>query len=120
MVCTRREHTGRPSSCDMLTCIQVVFYMLTLNSDLILSLINFGNAYDDVYKSLFRLCVGNILLTIGGYIPGFGASFLLIDVWGRKPIQIMGFIILTILFWIMSMPIGSGVFRMIADTPLRF
>ncbi|KAG8215795.1 major facilitator superfamily domain-containing protein [Butyriboletus roseoflavus] len=82
--------------------LDVVFYMLTLNSDTILTLINFGNVYGDVYKSLFRLCVGNIILTVGGYIPGFWASFVLIDVWGRKPIQFMGFIILTILFWIMS------------------
>ena len=52
--------------------------------------------------SLFQLCVGNIILVLGGYIPGFAVCFLLIDVLGRKPIQLMGFIILTILFWIMG------------------
>ena len=66
-------------------------------------MINFGDMYGDVYKSLVHFCEGNIILTLAGYIPGFGASLLLIDVWGRKPIQLMGFVVLTILFWIMGM-----------------
>ncbi|KAG8215781.1 major facilitator superfamily domain-containing protein [Butyriboletus roseoflavus] len=82
--------------------LDVAFYILALNSNTILTLINFGDVYGDVYKSLVHLCEGNIILTLAGYIPGFGLSFLLIDVWGRKPIQIMGFIVLTILFWIMG------------------
>ena len=86
----------------MLTCVQIVFYMLTLNSDSILTWIDYG-VDSNVYSSLFRICQGNIILTIGGYIPGFLASFLLIDVWGRKPIQFMGFVVLTILFCVMSM-----------------
>ncbi|KAH0835630.1 major facilitator superfamily domain-containing protein [Lanmaoa asiatica] len=82
--------------------LDVAFYILTLNDDAILRAINFGRAYDDVYKSLYNVCIGNIILVVAGYIPGFGASFLLIDVWGRKPIQLMGFIILTVLFWAMG------------------
>ena len=73
--------------------------MLTLNSALILGS-TYGDVPNDAYKSLLNLCVGNIILTVAGYLPGFGASFLLIDIWGRKPIQLMGFIILSILFWI--------------------
>ena len=56
-----------------------------------------------ICQSLFHLCVGNIILVLGGYIPGFGAPFLLIDVRGRKPIQLTGFILLTILFWVTGM-----------------
>ena len=74
--------------------------MLTLNSALILGSTN-SDVPNDAYKSLVHLCVGNIILTVAGYLPGFGASFLLIDVWGRKPIQLMGFIVLSILFWSM-------------------
>ena len=73
--------------------------MLFLNSPLIHGS-TYGNVPSDAYKSLVRLCVGNITLTVAGYLPGFGASFLLIDVWGRKPIQLMGFTVLSILFWI--------------------
>jgi len=35
-------------------------------------------------------------------IPGYYATFFLIDVWGRKPIQLMGFAMLTIIFVIMG------------------
>lgn len=80
-----------------------------------LSLIKLGNVDNNVYSSLIHSCLGNIILVVAGYIPGFGASFLLIDVWGRKPIQLMGFIIVTILFWIMGMSIGSRVSRTTPD-----
>jgi PHS family inorganic phosphate transporter-like MFS transporter len=42
--------------------------------------------------------VGNLILSAGGLLPGYYAAFFLIDSWGRKPIQLMGFIVLTILF----------------------
>jgi len=82
--------------------LDIAFYILTLDSTPILTAINFGGVTNSPYQSLRNLCVGNIILTVAGYIPGFGASFLFIDVWGRKPIQLMGFVILTILFWIMG------------------
>ena len=37
-----------------------------------------------------------IILSVAGLIPGYWVSFLFIDSWGRKPIQLMGFIMLTI------------------------
>lgn len=89
--------------------------MLTLNSDSVLKLVYPRILTGTAYESLVDICKGNIILTIGGFIPGFAASFLLIDVWGRKPIQLMGFIILTILFWIMGMSIRSRVSRMTLD-----
>ena len=39
---------------------------------------------------------------MGGLIPGYLFSFLLIDSWGRKPIQLMGFSMLTVIFIIMG------------------
>jgi PHS family inorganic phosphate transporter-like MFS transporter len=43
-----------------------------------------------------------LILSVAGLIPGYWVSFLFIDSWGRKPIQLMGFIMLTILFVIMG------------------
>lgn len=56
-----------------------------------------------VYDSIHNACVGNLILSAGGLIPGYWTSFLLIDSWGRKPIQLMGFTMLTILFVVMGM-----------------
>jgi len=51
---------------------------------------------------LINICVGNLILSAAGLIPGYYASFLLIDKWGRKPIQLMGFALLTIIFSILG------------------
>lgn len=93
----------------MLTCsLQIAFYGLGLNSSVILTAINFGNPTATkntslyVYQNLMNVSVGNLVLSLAGLIPGYWVAFLFIDSWGRKPIQLMGFIILTILFVIMG------------------
>ena len=55
-----------------------------------------------IYDNLKNICVGNLILSAAGLIPGYYATFLLIDSWGRKPIQLYGFAILTVLFVIMG------------------
>jgi PHS family inorganic phosphate transporter-like MFS transporter len=51
-----------------------------------------------VYESLHNICVGNLIFSAAGLLPGYYASFAVIDFWGRKPIQLMGFSVLTVLF----------------------
>jgi len=87
--------------------LDIAFYGLGLNSGIILQAIGFGgpfssNAVTAVYENLRAIAIGNLILSAAGLIPGYYASFLFIDVWGRKPIQLMGFIVLTILFIIMG------------------
>jgi len=86
--------------------VQIAFYGLGLNSSIVLKTIGFGTSPQTgslgVYQSLKNVSVGNIILAVGGLIPGYWATFLFIDSWGRKPIQLMGFFILTILFIIMG------------------
>jgi PHS family inorganic phosphate transporter-like MFS transporter len=86
--------------------LDIAFYGLGLNSSIVLTAIGFGTSPQKgslgVYQSLHNVSVGNIILAIAGLIPGYWVSFLLIDSWGRKPIQLMGFTILTVLFIIMG------------------
>jgi PHS family inorganic phosphate transporter-like MFS transporter len=85
--------------------LDIAFYGLSLNSSIILTAINFGSSAKGVpgiYKNLHNICVGNLILSIAGLIPGYYASMLLIDSWGRKPIQLMGFAVLTVLFAVMG------------------
>ena len=86
--------------------LQIAFYGLGLNSSIILSTIGFGTPVESgslkVYRTLWNICVGNLILSVAGLIPGYWVSFIFIDSWGRKPIQLMGFIILTALFIIMG------------------
>ncbi|KAH8980882.1 phosphate permease [Lactarius akahatsu] len=86
--------------------LDIAFYGLGLNSSIVLTAIGFGTSPQGgslgVYQSLHNVSVGNIILAVGGLIPGYWASFLLIDSWGRKPIQLMGFTVLTALFIVMG------------------
>jgi len=95
--------------------LDVAFYGVGLNQATILQAINYapsttGNMYDYFY----RLAGGNLISVCAGAIPGYWVSVALMDIVGRKPIQIMGFVILTILFCIMGFgyrAIGSnGIF----------
>jgi PHS family inorganic phosphate transporter-like MFS transporter len=56
---------------------------------------------------LYNTGVGNIVLSVAGLIPGYWFSVATIDTVGRKPIQLMGFTMLTILFSI----IGFGYYH---------
>ncbi|OJA11143.1 hypothetical protein AZE42_02381, partial [Rhizopogon vesiculosus] len=88
--------------------LDIAFYGLGLNSSIILTAINFGNPSGlkssslYVYQNLYNISVGNLILSLAGLIPGYWASFLVIDSWGRKPLQLMGFAVLTVLFAIMG------------------
>ncbi|WVQ71037.1 phosphate:H+ symporter [Cryptococcus sp. DSM 104548] len=84
--------------------LDVAFYGLGLNSGTILTTIGFGSStslptkQENIYQTLYNVAVGNIILAVGGLLPGYYFTFFSIDKWGRKPIQLMGFILLTIIF----------------------
>lgn len=86
--------------------LDIAFYGLGLNSGIVLQAIGFGTppqkGVEGVYQNLKNICIGNLILSAGGLIPGYWFTFVFIDKWGRKPIQLMGFIALTILFVIMG------------------
>ncbi|GAA5828845.1 hypothetical protein JCM11251_005894 [Rhodosporidiobolus azoricus] len=81
--------------------LDVAFYGLGLNSSIILSAIGYGSVAHGTpqeirYFTLWNSAIGNIILICAGFIPGFWAAFLLIDRIGRKPLQLIGFVGLTI------------------------
>jgi len=88
--------------------LDIAFYGLGLNSATILTTIGFGSSSGskvkqfNIQRTLHNVAVGNLVLAVGGLIPGYYASFFLIDSWGRKPIQLMGFSLLTIIFCAMG------------------
>jgi len=89
--------------------LDVAFYGLSLNSSIILSAINFGGISAakittgaQIYNNLRQIAIGNIIISIGGLIPGYYATMLFIDSWGRKPIQLMGFSVCIAIFCAMG------------------
>ncbi|KKK25333.1 hypothetical protein AOCH_006910 [Aspergillus ochraceoroseus] len=81
--------------------LDVAFYGLGLNNSIILSAIGWSGG-STVYEYFYRNAVGNLILICAGAIPGYWTTVGLVDILGRKPIQIGGFIILTITFLIIG------------------
>ncbi|KAI0035398.1 phosphate permease [Vararia minispora EC-137] len=86
--------------------IDIAFYGLGFNSSSIIQTVIFpgspqAQTGQERYSTLRTVAIGNIILAFGGLIPGYWFSFFTIDTWGRKPIQFIGFAMLTILFLIM-------------------
>ncbi|KAF2768553.1 MFS transporter [Teratosphaeria nubilosa] len=77
--------------------LDVAFYGVSLNNSTILSAIGYSGG-SNVYEMFYRTAVGNIILVCAGAIPGYWFTVAFVDIVGRKPIQLAGFIILTILF----------------------
>ncbi|ORY81879.1 major facilitator superfamily domain-containing protein [Protomyces lactucae-debilis] len=83
--------------------LDVAFYGLGLNTSIVLNAIGYSAPKNKfVYDTLYNQGVGNIILSCAGLIPGYWLSVLTIDRFGRKTIQLMGFIILTALFIILG------------------
>ncbi|KAG8885763.1 Inorganic phosphate transporter pho84 [Tulasnella sp. 332] len=91
--------------------LDFAFYGLGLNPAIILTAIGFGassnHSNQGIYNSIFNMAVGNIILSLAGLIPGYWLSFLFIDRIGRKPIQLMGFGFLGVIFLIMGFGYNS-------------
>lgn len=81
--------------------LDVAFYGLGLNSATILQTIGFASS-KNIYKKLYNSAAGNLILICAGSIPGYWASVATMDTVGRKPIQLFGFAILTVLFCIIG------------------
>ncbi|EAW20550.1 MFS transporter [Aspergillus fischeri NRRL 181] len=77
--------------------LDVAFYGLGLNNSIILSAIGWSGG-KNVYEVFYKNAVGNLILICAGAIPGYWMTVATVDTIGRKPIQLLGFIILTIVF----------------------
>jgi PHS family inorganic phosphate transporter-like MFS transporter len=52
--------------------------------------------------NLWANTVGQIIITCLGFVPGYYFTVFFIEKWGRRPIQIMGFSVTTVLFAILA------------------
>ncbi|KLU93038.1 hypothetical protein MAPG_11979 [Magnaporthiopsis poae ATCC 64411] len=81
--------------------LDLAFYGLGLNNSIVLHSIGYSRG-PTLYDMLYNNAVGLIILACAGSLPGYWTSVLTIDTLGRKPIQIMGFVVLTILFCVLG------------------
>jgi MFS transporter, PHS family, inorganic phosphate transporter len=87
--------------------VDLVFYSLGLNYNIMLAAIGYGSTKDTVYHGLFNTAVGNLIIVCAGSLPGYCLSVIFIDTTGRRLMQICGFAILTLLFCIIGFAYNS-------------
>jgi PHS family inorganic phosphate transporter-like MFS transporter len=83
--------------------LDVAFYGINLNSGIILDAIGYsGSLSKDPWDALFKNSMGNLIIALMGTVPGYWVTVALIEFLGRKKIQIIGFVFLTILYIILA------------------
>lgn len=79
--------------------LDVAYYGLSLNNATILGAIGYSTTnVATTYEYLYKTAVGNLIIVLAGAVPGYWVTVATVDTIGRKPIQLAGFFILTILF----------------------
>jgi PHS family inorganic phosphate transporter-like MFS transporter len=84
-------------TCGCWFLLDISFYGINLNQNVVLQQIGFDGSTGTPWERLFRISTGGIIITALGFVPGYYATVLTIEILGRKFIQIMGFL-LTALF----------------------
>ncbi|KAI9209540.1 major facilitator superfamily domain-containing protein [Polychytrium aggregatum] len=83
--------------------LDVAWYGLSLNASTILTLINWNGSNSlPPYDNYWQKTVGQVIIACMGTVPGYWVCVALIDRIGRKPIQYLGFAIITICLLILA------------------
>ncbi|KDN52241.1 putative PHO84-inorganic phosphate permease [Tilletiaria anomala UBC 951] len=76
--------------------VDITFYGINLNTSTILSAIGFTNGAatpEGQWSKLMRTATGNLIITVAGFLPGYFFTMATIERIGRKPIQLVGFLL---------------------------
>jgi PHS family inorganic phosphate transporter-like MFS transporter len=102
--------------------VDVAFYGINLNQSVILGDIGYATGKTP-YEYLLKNAEGNLIIAVAGYVPGYFITIALIEVLGRKWIQIQGFLVTSLMFGILAgaPSLGSGArFTLIVIAQLFF
>ncbi|KAF2477288.1 phosphate permease [Lindgomyces ingoldianus] len=86
--------------------LDLAFYGLGFSSASLLSVMGFDKS-GNVYVNLKNTATGQLVLICAGAIPGYWMTVFTVDKLGRRPIQVGGFAILTIIFCILGFAYNS-------------
>ncbi|KAE8230745.1 hypothetical protein CF326_g4248 [Tilletia indica] len=69
--------------------VDITFYGIALNQSAILSAIGFTRG--STWGKLMKTATGNLIITSAGFLPGYWITIGLVEIIGRKTIQLIGF-----------------------------
>ena len=81
--------------------MDVAFYGTNLNQSVILTDIGFSKGANE-YETLKRNAIGNLIIAVAGYVPGYFVTIFFVEKLGRRWIQIQGFLVTALMFAILA------------------
>lgn len=81
--------------------LDIAFYGTNLNQSVLLTEIGFSTGKNE-YDLLMRNAIGNLIIAVSGYVPGYFFTIYFIEKLGRRWIQIQGFLIVALMFAILA------------------
>jgi hypothetical protein len=81
--------------------LDIAFYGTNLNQSVLLADIGYSTG-STRYKTLMKNAVGNLIIAVSGYVPGYFVTIFTIERLGRKFIQIQGFLVVALMFGILA------------------
>ncbi|KJA23707.1 hypothetical protein HYPSUDRAFT_39540 [Hypholoma sublateritium FD-334 SS-4] len=82
--------------------LDIAFYGINLNQNVVLQQIGFAGKEGTPWNRLFKISTGGIIITALGFVPGYYASILTIEILGRKWIQVQGFLMAALFLGILA------------------
>ena len=82
--------------------LDIAFYGINLNQNVVLQQIGFDGKDGTPWERLWKIAIGNIIITVLGFVPGYYVTVLTVEKLGRKTIQIMGFLMEAFFLGIMA------------------
>ncbi|KIK05301.1 hypothetical protein K443DRAFT_641836 [Laccaria amethystina LaAM-08-1] len=82
--------------------LDIAFYGINLNQNVVLGQIGFDGKSGTEWNRLFKISTGNMIITALGFVPGYYASILTIEILGRKWIQIQGFLMAALFLGVLA------------------
>nr|CAI94747.1 phosphate transporter [Hebeloma cylindrosporum] len=82
--------------------LDVAFYGINLNQNVVLQQIGYDGSEGTPWNRLFKVSTGGMIITSLGFVPGYYASILTIEILGRKWIQIQGFLLAALFLGILA------------------
>ncbi|KAJ3367481.1 phosphate transporter [Allomyces arbusculus] len=81
--------------------LDVGFYGVQLNQSEIVKYLGYGGGHT-AYEFFWNNCLGNLILSLCGTVPGYWITVFTIEKLGRTRIQLLGFAALTVIFIVLT------------------
>ncbi|PCH40593.1 MFS inorganic phosphate transporter [Wolfiporia cocos MD-104 SS10] len=90
------------ATCTCWFLVDIAFYGINLNQNVVLEEIGFAGKSGSPWTRLFKIGIGNLIVTGLGFLPGYYVTILTIEKLGRKWIQIQGFLMAALFLGILA------------------